>query len=399
MFNFKNKKIYKIQATSNWSQMLTYVYKQLYSDGLVEEILENDLTKVFVPYYIGNGVATVFFNEAYSKYVIKNDFNIFHLLLDPKIFSHHKIDALIVFSSHRVTHRRNYERVSQLVFNFGEDTVFDDQRPIDDICSWLRGDSLIKNYIRFVSDEVDEFSDSSVANVQNQLVKKYCEYYKNSEQILSSVQLAKKIYCNVYFNVYSDNTILIPAIYNLTDGSKGVILSVIGSNDMLFASLLDALSVVSSFSHDCIVGVSRETLLANLSDMPLKITGEDKERLVKLRAIDASADKWQEIIIEIKNEHGLHARPAVVMSKIARMFKCPIWIRKAEDTNNSPINARDFMQIVTMGIKCGDRLVISSFGENSSRALKIMQEASENLFSGEYYKKVLSKLNFMLDDD
>ena len=80
------------------------------------------------------------------------------------------------------------------------------------------------------------------------------------------------------------------------------------------------------------------------------------------------------------------------------MFKCPIWIRKESDSNKTLVNAKDFMQVLTMNIKCGDRIVICSTGNNSTKALQLLQEAADNLFSTEFYQKMLSKLCLTLDD-
>ena len=123
------------------------------------------------------------------------------------------------------------------------------------------------------------------------------------------------------------------------------------------------------------------------------------ERLVKLREIGLGHDEWRQIEVEIKNDHGLHARPAVVLTKIARMFKCPVWVRRSNKPDDKLINAKDFMQILTMSVECGEKLVFSSTGSNSERALNVISEAAENMFSGEYYQKVLAKLSFTLDDD
>ncbi len=57
------------------------------------------------------------------------------------------------------------------------------------------------------------------------------------------------------------------------------------------------------------------------------------------------------------------------------------------------------MQIVTMNIECGDRVVVSSSGDNSGRALELIAEAAEQGFTGEFYQKVLGRLKFTLDDD
>ena len=67
--------------------------------------------------------------------------------------------------------------------------------------------------------------------------------------------------------------------------------------------------------------------------------------------------------IVIKNEQGLHARPAGVLAKEAS--KCDISIT----ANGKKINAKSLLAIMSSAIKCGTEIVLEVTGEGEEAEL------------------------------
>lgn len=78
----------------------------------------------------------------------------------------------------------------------------------------------------------------------------------------------------------------------------------------------------------------------------------------------------------IKDETGIHARPAGMLVKAAKSFKSEILIKKGEKA----VNAARLIQLMGLGIKCGDTVTVSVSGEDEAEAAEALQKLfSENL--------------------
>ncbi len=395
MFELDKNKIFKISGSLNNCQTYETVYEQLRRCCLINEIDIKDYSEVFDCLYLGDGVAILLLNRKYSKFAVKKDFKIFYFSDNFEPLKSENVHIVLFFASITPFHFRHLRRISEIIFNFGSDSFLNKERSIEDICCWIRGEYLVKNYITIVDNEIRIFKSGDLSEGINKIKNFYSDSFHETQSIANQLFISTNVCCNVCFLNNRYSSVLIPAIVETSD-SRIIVFSVIAGKDMLYSPLINTLSIVASFDNDFLCNVSRETLLKNLEMLPLKITDEDRERITKLNNPDNKNDEWHEIVIEILNEHGLHARPAVVFTKIARMFKCPVWVRKEDDKNL--VNAKDFMQILTMGVKCGDKIVICSTGKTSLNALNIIKEASENLFSTDFYQKIIDKLSLKPDD-
>lgn len=71
----------------------------------------------------------------------------------------------------------------------------------------------------------------------------------------------------------------------------------------------------------------------------------------------------------IKDEAGIHARPAGVLSKLAKKFKSEIIIEKDKKT----VNATRLMMLMGLGIKCNDTVTVTVSGEDEDEAVSELQ--------------------------
>ena len=76
----------------------------------------------------------------------------------------------------------------------------------------------------------------------------------------------------------------------------------------------------------------------------------------------------------IKDEVGIHARPAGALAKKAKEYKSEITIKKGD----REANATKLIAIMGLSIKCGDKITVSINGEDEKRALKELKEFFES---------------------
>ena len=78
----------------------------------------------------------------------------------------------------------------------------------------------------------------------------------------------------------------------------------------------------------------------------------------------------------IKDEVGIHARPAGLLAKKAKEFESTITIQKGEKS----VNATKLMMLMGLGVKCGETVTITVEGTDEEKAVaEIEAFFNENL--------------------
>lgn len=78
----------------------------------------------------------------------------------------------------------------------------------------------------------------------------------------------------------------------------------------------------------------------------------------------------------IKDEIGIHARPAGALAKEAKKFKSTITIKSGEKS----ANADKLMAVMALGVKCGTEVEVTIEGEDETAAkAEIEKFFNENL--------------------
>ena len=72
----------------------------------------------------------------------------------------------------------------------------------------------------------------------------------------------------------------------------------------------------------------------------------------------------------IKDEVGIHARPAGLLAKLAKTFSSTITLEK----DGKSVNVTKLMMLMGMGIKCGDTVTFTVEGEDEEAAAKAIEE-------------------------
>lgn len=81
-------------------------------------------------------------------------------------------------------------------------------------------------------------------------------------------------------------------------------------------------------------------------------------------------------VYTIKDEIGIHARPAGLLAKKAKEFESKITVEK----DSKKVVATKLMALMGMGVKCGDTVTVTAEGSDEDKAIKEMEEFfSKNL--------------------
>jgi len=83
--------------------------------------------------------------------------------------------------------------------------------------------------------------------------------------------------------------------------------------------------------------------------------------------------------VMVKNQVGLHARPATFFIQKANEFKSSIWIEKEERR----VNAKSLLGILSLGIVGGTDIRIIADGSDEQAAVEALIELVESGFSNE----------------
>lgn len=76
----------------------------------------------------------------------------------------------------------------------------------------------------------------------------------------------------------------------------------------------------------------------------------------------------------IRDELGIHARPAGMLAKTAKGFDSEITITKGEKT----VGAAKLMALMGLGVKCGDTVTVTINGGNEEAAYNGMKQFFED---------------------
>ena len=96
----------------------------------------------------------------------------------------------------------------------------------------------------------------------------------------------------------------------------------------------------------------------------------------------------KEIIVEIKNEQGLHARPAALIVNIAKKYNVKLEIEKIGE--NQVIDGKNVMGVMTLGAAEGEKLklrAVSDDGDNTREEGKLLEELRQLIEINKFFEK------------
>ena len=85
------------------------------------------------------------------------------------------------------------------------------------------------------------------------------------------------------------------------------------------------------------------------------------------------------ITLTVKNQVGLHARPAALFVKKAKEFPCTITVQNLT-SQKPPANAKSALAVLTQAVQQGHQVLLTAEGEQADAALAALQQLIENNF-------------------
>lgn len=76
----------------------------------------------------------------------------------------------------------------------------------------------------------------------------------------------------------------------------------------------------------------------------------------------------------IKDAVGIHARPAGALVALIKGYKSSITIHKGSKS----ADAKRLFSIMSLGVKCGDEIIIEAVGEDEEPAIEVLSKFLEN---------------------
>ncbi len=133
-----------------------------------------------------------------------------------------------------------------------------------------------------------------------------------------------------------------------------------------------------------VIAESNAALTAKISQIDVDEILPDKS-ITNPKNIDKQSPS-KTINITVKNQLGIHARPAAKLVAIANQFPSQITLRNLTK-NSQTINAKSINQVITLAVKQGHKIAITATGHDADLALIKFQELITNNF-GEAEVKV-----------
>ncbi|NLK98464.1 HPr family phosphocarrier protein [Defluviitalea saccharophila] len=84
----------------------------------------------------------------------------------------------------------------------------------------------------------------------------------------------------------------------------------------------------------------------------------------------------KQVSVVLKNEAGLHARPASMFTRTAAKYQCNIKVVKGEQE----VNPKNILSLITMNVRKGESITIIADGIDENEAVAALQSLVENNF-------------------
>jgi phosphocarrier protein HPr len=82
--------------------------------------------------------------------------------------------------------------------------------------------------------------------------------------------------------------------------------------------------------------------------------------------------------LEIRNEHGLHARPAALFVQTAARFTSEITLTNLARPGGRTVNAKSIMDVLTSGVDQGSTIELTAEGDDAAEAVAALRTLIES---------------------
>jgi len=88
----------------------------------------------------------------------------------------------------------------------------------------------------------------------------------------------------------------------------------------------------------------------------------------------------KEATIVVRNEVGLHARPAAMFVQLASKYQSEILVAKLEGDSDREVNAKSILSLLTLGVSQGTAVRIRATGQDEDEAVSALRELIDSDF-------------------
>lgn len=138
-----------------------------------------------------------------------------------------------------------------------------------------------------------------------------------------------------------------------------------------------AVQVAGGSDIDDVLYEARNALRAKASQLGIE---DSKKEDAEAKSIFRQAT--QEIVLSVRNRLGLHARPAAKFVSTANKFSSEIFVKNLSK-NTDFVNAKSINQIITLGIRHGNKIMIASSGTDAGDSILALKKLIESNFNEE----------------
>ncbi len=90
-------------------------------------------------------------------------------------------------------------------------------------------------------------------------------------------------------------------------------------------------------------------------------------------------EEVQQVVLTLKNQHGLHARPAARFVQLAASFDANISVRN-ESSGKGPVQAKSLNALATLGAVGGNKIAVIASGREAAQAVQALAKLVEDAF-------------------
>ena len=83
-----------------------------------------------------------------------------------------------------------------------------------------------------------------------------------------------------------------------------------------------------------------------------------------------------EVVVRVRNELGIHARPAALIVQRANKYKSDIYLRK----DDVEVNGKSIMSVMMLAVPSGTEIKIIASGEDETEAVEDLKRLIESKF-------------------
>jgi phosphoenolpyruvate-protein phosphotransferase/dihydroxyacetone kinase phosphotransfer subunit len=108
------------------------------------------------------------------------------------------------------------------------------------------------------------------------------------------------------------------------------------------------------------------------------------------QSLTGTPDETAELVLEIRNQHGLHARPAAALVQTASRFASTVEIVNVS-ANRGPASARSLTSLSLLNVRKGDRIKVVCSGKDCRAALQAIRDLASADFGDKAEPESLPK--------